>query len=188
MQRLRVSPGTTINVSLRLEDVGELIPMKFFKQCQDYWCWNACCQMLFSHYQIEKTQCQISSFYFDKNCCRDTPKCDELFSSECNHPVEPKDVFNKWLFELDIEENPLSFELVKKKIDKKKPVEVYYTYYNKGNHVAIITGYFQNGDLMVYDPLNRKGGRATYSRILKANNMGHWSKTYFNFRRQNGTH
>jgi len=72
--------------------------------------------------------------------------------------------------------------IVKFEIDAARPLEPYYAWRGGGAHIAIIRGYYGNGDLDVVDPWYGQA-RRTYANVLSAYGLGGWTKTYTGLQR-----
>jgi hypothetical protein len=71
---------------------------------------------------------------------------------------------------------------VRAEVDVQHPLMTYYAWYEGGAHVAVIRGYYGNGDLDVHDPAYGPG-RRTYNNVLAGYGYGSWTMTYSGIRR-----
>jgi hypothetical protein len=174
---LRIAQGVTIlpppaGASAQLN-------VAYIEQEQDNWCWAACCEMVFNFNGVNNVrQCDMSSAQFGGDCCA-SPS-----SSACNQGNWPENTYGHYAFNCTKNSVALSLAAVQAEIDSNRPVEVYYAWTGGGAHVALVIGYYDNGDLEVFDPWSSYGpGRRPYSYVLSAYGMGSWTLTYSNLRK-----
>jgi hypothetical protein len=154
---------------------ASMLPIPYAQQQADNWCWAACCEMVFSQVPAldPLTQCALAEEQFQGGCCQ-VP-----VSAACDQPNWPDAVYNRHQFSFVREPRALSFNEVKSEIDAKRPVEVYYAWSAAGAHVAVIIGYYENGDVEVYDPWKDYGpGRRAFDFVVSAYGLGSWTMSY----------
>ncbi|RCJ16850.1 hypothetical protein A6S26_32365 [Nostoc sp. ATCC 43529] len=176
---LRVKNGKPIPVPTEPAPPGaaNTLNVPYRHQEQNNWCWAGCCEMVFLYYNLQNVrQCDMATYQFGANCCV-VPS-----SSVCNQGNWPENIYNHYRFSNSRTEAPLLPGLVISQIDSNQPIEPYYAWRNGGAHVAIIRGYYDNGDLEVNDPWYGPS-RNSYSDVVTAYGLGTWSKTYFDIRR-----
>ena len=152
----------------------------YVKQEQDNWCWAACCQMVFGLLNFTVNggalrQCDMASSQFNASCCN-SPS-----SSVCDQGCWPENAYNFYGINFIKTNSALSPAGVKAEIDAGRPAEVYFAWTNGGAHVALVVGYYENGDLEVYDPYYGPS-RHAYSDLLSAYSMGSWTISYSSLR------
>jgi Papain-like cysteine protease AvrRpt2 len=178
---LKIAVGTPINIPPLAPGApgaapSPMLPVPYIKQGQTNWCWAACCEMVFKYSQVNNVQqCDMATFTFGGNCCQ-TPS-----SAGCNQGQFPPPIYANWGFLCDETDAALSQDDVKAELNAQRPVEVYYAWDGGGGaHVALIRGYYDNGDFEVSDPWYGPGPHS-YDDILNAcQNGGQWTMTYSN--------
>ena len=176
---LQVTSGTAIPIPAAAPPPGavKVLNVPYKHQEQTNWCWAACCEMVFHYYNVLNVrQCDMASYQFGANCCA-APS-----SSVCNQGNWPENIYNHWGFTNSKSNNALSLSSVHYEIDNNRPVEPYYAWTGGGAHVAIIRGYYDNGDLEVSDPWYGTS-RHSYSNVVSAYGLGRWAATYYNLRK-----
>jgi Papain-like cysteine protease AvrRpt2 len=159
-----------------------MLPVQFVKQEQDNWCWAACSEMLFGllGFTVNGTvlhQCDLASAQFHGNCCA-APG-----SSVCNQGCWPENVYNFYGINYSRVEYPLPTSGVQTEINGGRPVEVYLAWSGgTAAHVVLIVGYYDDGELEIYDPYDGPS-RHPYSDVVKAFNKGAWTISYLGLRR-----
>lgn len=153
------------------------LTMTYMQQQQTNWCWAACSEMVF--HQAGKnttvTQCDMATAQFGGACCS-TPS-----SMQCNQGNWPQNAYSYYGFGFTYLSNTISFAAVQAEINANRPVEIYYAWSGGGAHVALIVGYYANGDVEVYDPWPSFGpGRRAFSYVQGAYGLGAWQLTYTN--------
>lgn len=160
---------------------GRILPVPYFKQEQDLWCWAGCCEMIFHHAgkNSHLTQCAMASAQFRTSCCA-APG-----SAACNRANWPHYVYRRYNFGHTQVNRALTFAEVQTEINADRPVEVYYAWTQGGAHVALIIGYLTNGDVVVHDPWGPWGYTSRQfplSYVQNAYNQGSWGMTYKDLR------
>jgi hypothetical protein len=102
-----------------------------------------------------------------------------MFGNEGNWP---ENIYNHWGFSNSRSNGSFSLSSVQFEINNNRPIEPYYAWTGGGAHVAIIRGYYDNGDLEVNDPWYG-ASRHTFNDVVTAYGLGTWSMTYYNLRR-----
>lgn len=151
------------------------LAITFVPQRLSNWCWAACCEMVFSLFAITRSQCSLASKQVGLQCCVPTPQ------PECNSPQWPETIYKAYDLPYVKYGTDLSLQRVRDEIDKGRPVEAYLEWTHGGAHVVLITGYYENGDLEVCDPLGRSSVRKAFSTLQTADGMGRWSASYADF-------
>jgi ABC-type bacteriocin/lantibiotic exporter with double-glycine peptidase domain len=171
MNRLRVSRGRQISFTPEIRmNLKLLEKIPYFKQDYTYWCWAACCKMIFTHYDILVSQCELAESKFENCSCRQN-----LFNVKiCNKPAF-----------LDFKkDHDLDFIKVQEEIDNSRPINIIYKWNGSGRHAVVIVGYYENGDLHIYDPDPSHGSTfSSFEKVLKAYNKGRWETSYHEIRR-----
>jgi hypothetical protein len=153
-----------------------VLPVPYMRQQQTNWCWAACCEMVFQFNAVTVQQCDMATAQFGGKCCA-APS-----SSVCNQGNWPEYVYPRYGFHYTRGNAPFTSAAVQAEINAGRPVEVYYAWNGGGAHVALIVGFYDNGDLEVSDPWYGSG-RRTYAAVLAAYNLGAWTITYSNLRK-----
>lgn len=157
----------------------QLLPVDYREQEQTNWCWAACCQMLAAFLgRPNLRQCDIAERQFHGGCCA-APS-----SSGCDRGEWPEVAYPANGIQLDRIDSALSRVALQAELDAGRAVEVYYVWQGgRDAHVALVTGYYSNGDFEVLDPARAFGpGRRTFDWILSAYGLGQWRLTYTNIR------
>jgi hypothetical protein len=176
---LRSDFGKPIPVSRAAEApaAATLLSVPYRHQEQTNWCWAGCCEMVFLYYNINNVrQCDMASFQFGADCCA-APS-----SSICNQGNWPENIYPHWGVSCSRSNGSFSLSSVQFEINNDRPVEPYYAWTGGGAHVAIIRGYYDNGDLEVHDPWYGSN-RHTFNDVVAAYGLGAWSITYHNLKR-----
>jgi hypothetical protein len=149
------------------------LPVPYFRQKQNNWCWAACCQMVFSLFGLTTVeQCDMATTRFGTDCCTN-PR-----SSTCDHGEWPESVYPLYGFNNTKTLRSFTFAEVRGEIDAGRPVECYYDWTQGGAHVALIYGYDAGTqDLEVHDPWFGSSPRP-YAYVLSAYGMGQWTMSY----------
>jgi hypothetical protein len=153
------------------------LPVPYHPQTQNYWCWAACCQMVFDYYHINALQqCDLASGQFGQGCCANPS------SPICDQGEWPQNVYPKYGVGFNLINSSMSLNDVTAELLGNRPVEVYYAWNGgAGAHVALIVGVFDNGDVWVHDPWPSYGsGRRAFSFVQSAYNLGSWTISYSN--------
>ena len=188
---LKAQQGTPIPVDVQAVLAAAMAPgppgaaanpltVTYAQQQQTNWCWAACCEMVFHHAGANTTvtQCDMASAEFGGPCCS-TPG-----SAQCNQGNWPQSAYTRFNFGFTFQQRAISFAEVQAEINANRPVEIYYAWTGGASaHVALIVGYYANGDVEVYDPWPSYGpGRRAFSYVQNAYNMGAWTMSYTNLR------
>jgi ABC-type bacteriocin/lantibiotic exporter with double-glycine peptidase domain len=170
---LRLSKRLTISISAGPPPGGssKLLGVPYLRQEQTNWCWAACCEMVFSYYKVTARQCEMATYQFGRDCCR-TPS-----TKVCNQANWPENIYAKWRFFFAKTAASISSTTLCAEIDANRPVEVLYKWRGRGAHVALICGYYENGDVEVHDPWYGQG-RYSFPEIVQAYGRGTWTATY----------
>jgi hypothetical protein len=156
---------------------ARMLNVPYFKQQQTMWCWAGCCEMVFHYYGVGNIrQCDMATAQFGGNCCA-APS-----SSVCNQGNWPENTYRHYRFTCSKSNGSLALGSVQAEVNAGRPVEPYYAWRGGGAHVAIIRGYYDNGDLEVNDPWYGPGRRA-YNYVVTAYGLGTWAATYSNIRK-----
>jgi len=173
---LKKTPKKAISIALPPPGTVNLLPVRFARQEQSNWCWAACCQMVFAYYGTNVRQCEMASFNFGAACCQ-SPS-----SSACNQGSWPEKIYQHWGSRCSRSSGAFSLATLQTEINNGRPIEPYYAWSSNGAHVAVVIGYYDNGDLSVSDPYYGPG-RRSYNNVLTAYGMGRWSMTFHDLRR-----
>ncbi|MBN9382259.1 MAG: hypothetical protein J0H74_15930 [Chitinophagaceae bacterium] len=138
------------------------------QQCQGFWCWAACTQMVLrQHGDTTTQQCDMAKFLFNQTKC-----CEKPASNECNNRCESDDikkVYNHFgrVCSLPAKIDGLAgpdldqfLEAIKVEIRAGRPVEIGYELDKVGSHVVLIAGFVGVGagtSFIVLDPLADRG-------------------------------
>lgn len=157
----------------------KVLPVSYSEQEQGNWCWAACCQMLLGLLnKPAQSQCRIVERQFHGSCCQNptSPTCDRGEWPEAAYPAHA--------ISLERIDRALGDGELRAEIDAGRAVEVYYVWQGGlSAHVALITGYYSNGDFEVFDPARTFGrGRRAYDRIVAAYGLGQWRLSYAKIR------
>lgn len=135
-------------------------------------CWAACCQMVFQYYGRAVELCEVAASVYGNHCCSNL--------SSCDRPTWPDTVYSQpvWRFNCRRVDQPLTFGNIEFEIDAKRPIHAYYVWSGGGSHLAVVSGYYSNGDIEVLDPMFGQG-RLSYQYVFRAYGHGAWSKSYF---------
>jgi Papain-like cysteine protease AvrRpt2 len=182
---LVITRGTPINIVAPLAAAPPGAPgpatnpltVSYSPQQQNNWCWAACAEMAFHHAGVNTTvsQCDMATAQFGGSCCS-APA-----SAACDQGNWPEYTYTHYGFGHTKQPTAISFASVQTEINANRPVQVYYAWNGGGAHVALIVGYYANGDVEVYDPWQPYGpGRRAFSYVQTAYNLGTWSITYTN--------
>ena len=156
-----------------------VLPVQYTSQEQTNWCWAACCQMVFRHAgTADRRQCEMATAQFGGQCCA-APG-----STACNLGNWPENTYYHYGFNYTRRDTALSFAAVQAEIDAQRTVEIYYRWSDGNAHVALIVGYYGNGDVEVFDPWPSYGpGRRDFSYVRTAYGLGSWQISYTNLQR-----
>jgi hypothetical protein len=156
-----------------------LLDVPYIPWFQSEWCWAACCEMVFKYYGIANVeQCEMASYEFGAACCADPS--DGL----CRRPAWPDNVYDHWGISYTPYEAAFSPQDVQTEIDRRRPIHPYYLWQGGAGHIAVICGYYPNGDLAVNDPWPNIGAsRHTFNDVLAGYGFGSWQRTYYNLTR-----
>ncbi len=174
---LKVSSGKKIPSSLPPPGSIDLIlAIPYRQQNMTNWCWAACCEMVFIHYGINNvTQEQIVSFELGDQC----PLDQNPLPSSCNQARWPDRSYSNWNIKYDRVQRALSKDELQDQLDVGQPIEPYFLWNSGNSHVAIVRGYYSNGDVEVHDPWFETS-RCSYEYVLSAYDLGDWVLTYTN--------
>ena len=155
---------------------GSSLAIKYHQQTEDYWCWAACAQMVFTQpHHTPREQCSIVSDALERNCCPspNTP-------AECDIGKWPDEVYPPLGLRTKTHYRPLEEDELRTELKARRPVLACYHWTGSGRtHVALIVGEDNNGDFMVYDPHEQYGaGTRAYSQIRNAYGYGEWIRSF----------
>lgn len=156
---------------------AKLLTVGYIRQEQTNWCWAGCCQMVFNFYGVRNVrQCDMATAQFGASCCA-SPS-----SSACNQGNWPENTYRHYGFNCNKSNGAFALGSVQAEVNANRPLEPYYAWNGGGAHVAVVRGFYDNGDLEVNDPWYGPGRRA-YSYVVRAYNLGNWTITYSNLRK-----
>ena len=174
---LRLTKGTPIKISKLKPRADTILPVPQIYQQQSNWCWAACTEMLCRFFGITNwNQCHFAQVLFGADCCG-APS-----SAVCNQPNWPENAFALVSILYSKHNFACSFWSVRHEISNSRPMVCYYAWTGGGAHVAVIRGFYENGDLDVNDPAYGQG-RRTFNSILNAYGLGSWTISYTGIRR-----
>lgn len=153
------------------------------------WCWAACSVMIFDSLSVNDPltgnlprMCDLASFIHAKDCCS------AEYIEACDVGAWPNRVFDKYAVFHNQDAPPdhfrtLTLEQIKAEIDAGRPIEILYQWSeNRGAHVALVVGYYEDGNLDVFDPWFGWESNVTLEYVQKARYIGGaWAASYFNF-------
>jgi hypothetical protein len=159
-----------------------MLPVPYYLQEQDQWCWSACTQMVAEYMNGPPPvrQCELANFLHGQtNCCANPS------SPTCNLPCPLEGIpivyghvgihclTNSW---------PVNAAVLLNELQQGRPVEVCYVWYATNNgHVAIIRGITPEGLYAVNDSWFGQGP-CTYEFIYFAYGLGgQWRFTFGGF-------
>lgn len=174
---LRVEAGLAISTIGAVPEgvAGLRLPVVFSSQAQSFWCWAACCEMIFRFLDTNQLeQCDLAAAEFAHPCCA------QPSSSACNRPLWPEAIYNRYNLPFVKRLESLTFQELKAEIDNNRPVEAYIQWSGSGAHVILLTGYYDNEDVDVMDPLTDGIVRKSFQAVKTADGMGQWTMTYQN--------
>jgi hypothetical protein len=170
---LKVIAGVTITIVPVPPGATKILPVPIAQQQQTNWCWAGCCQMVLAYRGRNVQQCDMASFQFGANCCA-APS-----SSTCNQGTWPEPIYRHWGINCLRSNGAFSLSQIQSCINGDSPVEPSYAWSGGGVHLAVIIGYYDNGDLSVNDPWYGPS-RRSYSNVLSAYGLGLWTITFDN--------
>jgi hypothetical protein len=150
-----------------------MLNVSYNSQEQTQWCWAACAEMVFRFDGNDIKQCVLATEQFGGRCCN-SPS-----SSICNQPGVIVQPYDQHGYRLIYWQGYLSLEELQARLETGRPVEVRYSWYGGGAHVAVVSGYYDDGDLMILDPWYGPG-RRKYSFVVAGYGLGSWTDTYTN--------
>jgi hypothetical protein len=165
----------------------QLLPITYVRQEQSEWCWAACCQMVFAMNGKTNadgtpiTQEQMASAMFGVNCAGANGS-----SAACDKGCYPNQAYAYYSFACTQAMGALPATpaaggnggpTCTGEIDAGRPVEVYYLWTQGNTHVALLVGYYDNGDFEVFDPLYGEASHS-YQEVLTAYGRGSWAASY----------
>jgi hypothetical protein len=128
--------------------------------------------MLIGYYGLSAvTQCTMASDEFGLACCT-TP-----LDPGCDHGAWPESAYGRYHVAATLAERSYTADELRGQVDQESPVEVYYEWTGGGAHVAVVAGYYENGDFLVHDPWYGSG-RRTHQQIESGYGLGAWTMTY----------
>jgi hypothetical protein len=123
----------------------------------------------FSHNSCQCLQSEIAS----KVCgldCRSAPfNCDKL--------CWPDLAYARLSYQCRRTETPFDLDDIKAEIDAGRPIETLFSWTQGGSHVAVVSGYFANDELMVLDPYYGLG-HGSYDWLRSFYGRGEWLYTF----------
>jgi len=128
--------------------------------------------MVFEYYGRVVQLCQVAATVYGAHCCDNLATCDRA--------TWPETVYSQpiWHFKWQRIDRPFTFGNIEFEINAGRPIHAYYQWAGGGSHVAVVSGYYSNGDVEVLDPLFGQG-RLSYRYVFGAYGHGAWSKSYF---------
>jgi hypothetical protein len=147
-----------------------MLPARYVRQSEDYWCWAACGEMIFP--LLGKpviTQCNFASGQFGLVCCP-SPGAPR----GCDLGCWPDDAYPPRGLPTTATSSMLSLSNVQSELSAGRPVQVCYQWAtSNATHVAVIVGEHPNGDFEVLDPWFGAGPRS-FSQIQSGYGQGSW--------------
>lgn len=140
-------------------------------------CWAACGQMVFGYHHINVTMCTLASKVFNQDCCTDLTVCDQ--------PAWPYQVYDVCQVTYKSVGGPMSANSVSDWIRSLYPIQIYFQWTGGGAHTALIVGFFDDGDLLIYDP-KWGSARQSYDFVLKGYGVGSWQETWYDMETSGG--
>ena len=173
---LRVQNGTSITPA-ESTIRGRFLNVPYRAQEQTQWCWAACAEMIMLFLGINHLrQCNIAALEFGANCCV-MPG-----SSVCNRPWYVDRPLHRQSIQCYFFNSAINFASVQNEVNVNQPPIVNYQWTNGGGHVAVLSGYYDDGDIYILDPWYGAGAR-NYQFVLNGYGLGQWAYTYYGIRR-----
>ena len=136
-------------------------------------CWAACCSMVLGHYGRNVSVLGVLQSVRGNGCANAAP------GSSCDAGVWPDEAFPHLGLRCDRVTGAASVGNVQFEINRNRPVEAYFAWDGGGNHVAVIAGVYDNGQLHIKDPLMGEGA-VSHAYLMSAYGKGSWDLTFYN--------
>jgi hypothetical protein len=156
---------------------GKELDVAIQTQEQTQWCWAATSQAILEWQDIHKSQCEIASETFNRDCCTDKMSCNGAYRIVS---------YNAIGLNLDVYEGPISADDIKEALTFDRYVVIYLAA-KKGAHFVSITGYDKDGKFTVQNSAAENGAASfsvPWSDLLQdypsfmLGGGWHWKATY----------
>ncbi|WP_407036422.1 papain-like cysteine protease family protein [Facivitalis istanbulensis] len=175
VNRIRIARAATTAVP---PGAPPILPVPYYHQEQDFWCWAACGRMLLGFFRLtDAQQCEFAERAFHGGCCA-TPG-----SSTCNNGYFPENSYGNFGIVIARPVQSTTQATLDGELGAGRPIEVTYWWTQGGAHVALVTGRNANGTYEVHDPWYGAGPRKL-SEISSGYGLGRWANSYVNLRRR----
>jgi hypothetical protein len=176
--KVRKTGTDTTTITVADTSQSKILPIRFYKQLADNWCWAACCQM-FLRYRKKSDpirQCHMATAL---NAAGDQC-CGNVLSAACDSPQTPQNAFQKYGVTFVPVAGAQSLAQVQAEINQGRPVEIHYQWLGFGAHVVMVVGFYDDGTVEVFDPLDTLASqhRRAFSSVASAYSQGFWVATY----------
>lgn len=163
---------------LELTAAPNPLPLPWFAQKTEQWCWAACIQMVVAANNAGTQQCDVVNREFGQNIC-----CQDPDNPACNQPLQVWDLvaaWQKWQLGARIITYAVQFNYLTSEVAAGRPVEVGFAFNGGTFHVALAVGTAttSNGDFVrVNDPAYGPGW-VSFVNLCNAYNLGTWQWTW----------
>ena len=161
---------------LQIASSGTFLPMPFVQQPRSNLCWAACAEMVFlMNNRKDISICAMASCLTSESCCV------EPMPDACNAPQWPDDLYAAYKYHSDWSDGAFKQDLLLQELKYGRPVQAHIVWNDESSHTVLIAGmYFDNGDLLVYDPLGTGPFRNSYKYVSSGFNIGIWNDSWNN--------
>lgn len=175
-RRIRIDIDGAASIAGRL--FGPRLPVPYFRQGADNWCWAATTVMVsryFGNQRIE--QCDLANWLLGYNIC-----CATTTPDPCDRPCQMSDV-QRLFRALDYNcESPIeghvSISALQFEIARGRPIEIAFQWSStRRGHVALVCGVGENGMIDVLDPWYGQV-QVRYENLVAAYGRGVWLATW----------
>ena len=156
---------------------GTTLPVPYFPQVVNSWCWAACASMVLGYYKQNVNQCSVAEFLLKVSCCPDPDLCDA--------PCAPSDVlriYQHYNLNAKAVQGSVSAMDLQNELAARRPIELGLGSSASG-HLVIVFGFTTAGantSFQVHDPIALGTGPVSYDELLNGMGRGSWLETWKN--------